>query len=56
MGHDQRTLTLWQVRAVCFQGEPTGRVIIVIVTQREEKRERDVFIHARVLPAHTEAL
>ena len=34
-----RTLTLWQVRAVCTQREPTGREIIVIVAEREERRE-----------------
>ena len=32
-----RTPTLSQVRAVCTQREPTGRVIIVIVTEREEQ-------------------
>ena len=34
-----RTPTLSQVRAVCTQREPTGRVINVIVTEREEQRE-----------------
>ena len=34
------TLTLRQVRAVCTQREPTGRVIIVIVAEREDKREK----------------
>ena len=41
MGHGPRTLTLWQVRAVCTQREPTGGVIIVIVAEKEEKRERE---------------
>ena len=41
MGQGPCTLTLWQVRAVCTQREPTGRVIIDIVTEREEKRERE---------------
>ena len=31
--------TLAQVRAVCTKREPTGRVIIVIVAEREDKRE-----------------
>ena len=34
------TLTLWQVRAVCTQREPTGRVINVIVTEREKEEKR----------------
>ena len=33
-------LTLWQVRAVCTQREPTGRVIIVIVAENEEKEDK----------------
>ena len=41
MDQSTRTPTLSQVRAVCTQREPTGRVIIVIVTGREEKRERE---------------
>ena len=41
MGPGPCTLTLWQVRAVCTQREPTGRVIIVIFIEREEKRERE---------------
>ena len=40
MGQGPCTLTLWQVRAVCTQREPTGRVIVVIVTEREEKEKR----------------
>ena len=39
MNRSTRTPTLSQVRAVCTQREPTGRVIIVIVTESEEKRE-----------------
>ena len=38
-GMSQSTGTLTQVRAVCTQREPTGRVIIVIVAEREDKRE-----------------
>ena len=48
MGHGPRTLTLWQVGAVCTQRELTGRVLIVIVAEkegredkREESRERE---------------
>ena len=33
------TPTLSQVRAVCTQREPNGRVIIVIVAERNDKRE-----------------
>ena len=40
MGHGPRTLTLWQVRAVCTQREPTGRVIIVIVAEKEEREDK----------------
>ena len=39
MDGSPRTLTLWQVRAVCTQREPTGRVIIVIVAERKERRQ-----------------
>ena len=39
MGQSTRTPTLSQVRAVSTQREPTGRVIIVIVAEREERRE-----------------
>ena len=39
MGQSTRTPTLSQVRAVSTQREPTGRVIIVIVTERGERRE-----------------
>ena len=39
MSQSTRTPTLSQVRAVCIQREPTGRVIIVIVAEREDKRE-----------------
>ena len=39
MGHGPRTLTLRQVRAVFTEREPTGRVISVIVAEREDKRE-----------------
>ena len=39
MDRSPRTLTLRQVRAVCTQREPTGRVIIVIVAEREDERE-----------------
>ena len=38
MDHDPRTLTLRQVRAV-FYRDPIGRVIIVIVAEREDMRE-----------------
>ena len=41
MGYDPRTPTLRQVREVCTQREPTGRVIIVIVAEREEREERE---------------
>ena len=42
MSQSTGTLTLWQVRAVFTEREPTGRVIIVIVTEREEKtREKE---------------
>ena len=46
MSQSTGTLTLRQVRAVCTQREPTERVIIVIVAEREErktegKRERE---------------
>ena len=40
MGHGPRTLTLWQVRAVCIQREPTGRVTIIIVAEREEREDK----------------
>ena len=39
MSQSTRTPTLSQVRAVCTQREPTGRVIIVIVIGRGDKRE-----------------
>ena len=38
MSQSTRTPTLSQVRAVCTQREPTGRVIIVIFAEREDKR------------------
>ena len=38
MSQSTGPLTLWQVRAVCTQREPTGRVIIVIVTEKRKKR------------------
>ena len=40
MDRSPRTLTLWPVRAVCTQREPTGRVIIVIVTERREREDK----------------
>ena len=42
MDRSPRTLTLWQIRAVCTQTEPTGREIIVIVAERgrQERREQ----------------
>ena len=40
MGHGQSTLTLRQVRAVYTQREPTGRVIFVIVAEREETEDK----------------
>ena len=40
MGQGPRTLTLWQVRAVCTQREPTGGVIIVIVAGKEEREDK----------------
>ena len=40
MDRSPRTLTLRQIRTVCTQREPTGRVIIVIVAERGEGRER----------------
>ena len=40
MDRSTRTPALSQVRAVCTQREPTGRVIIVIVTERREERKR----------------
>ena len=39
MGHDPRTPTVRQVREVCTQREPTERVIIVIVAEREERKK-----------------
>ena len=39
MGQSTRTPTLSPVRAMCTQRETTGRVIIVIVAEREDKRE-----------------
>ena len=41
MSQSTGTLTLRQVRAVCTQREPTGRVIIVIVAEREEREEKE---------------
>ena len=40
MGHGPRTLTLWQVGAVCTEREPTGRVLIVIVAEKEEREDK----------------
>ena len=40
MSQSTRTPTLSQVRAVCTQREPTGRVIIVIVAEREEREDK----------------
>ena len=40
MDRSPRTLTLRQVRAVCTQREPTGRVIIVTVAERGREKER----------------
>ena len=40
MSQRTRTPTLSQVRAVCTQREPTGRVIIVIVAEREERDDK----------------
>ena len=39
MDRSTRTPTLSQVRAVCTQREPAGRVIIVIVIERRERRQ-----------------
>ena len=41
MSQSTGILTLRQVRAVCTQREPTGRVIIVIVAERGEREERE---------------
>ena len=41
MSQGTRTPTLSQVRAVCTRREPTGRVIIVIVAEREDRREKE---------------
>ena len=40
MSQSTGTPTLSQVRAVCTQREPTGRVIIVIVAEREERADK----------------
>ena len=40
MSQSTRAPTLSQVRAVCTQREPTGRVIIVIVAEREEREDK----------------
>ena len=40
MSQSTGTLTLRQVRAVCTQREPTGRVIIVIVAESEEREDK----------------
>ena len=61
MGHDPRTPTLRQVREVCTQREPTERVIIVIVAEREKReKERDTRREKEreetppsLLPSHT---
>ena len=40
MSQSTGTLTLRQVRVVCTQREPTGRVIIVIVAEREKREDK----------------
>ena len=40
MSQSTRTLTLWQVSAVCKKREPTGRVFIVIVAERGERDDK----------------